>query len=246
MARRLGSASAVKTCSATASISGWRSRRRSGGIEVAGQLAQLARPAIHMAVVDLAVGVLGQLREPGLDHREPRAGTGRLERELDVGTARVVVGKLFDLPGEAEHRRLLHSFHPHLDRVPAGPRHPGRPARAQVDVCLLAEPGGQALGRGQRSPYLPRRVSEFHGPLDAIGKSHVCLHQVATEQLPLYGNRLVASNNGTGSMCRRYCSNLPNGTSTQWWSVGEARVLGRGAVGCLGGWQPGPRGALYR
>jgi hypothetical protein len=68
-----------------------------------------------MAVIDLAVGVLGQLREPGLDHREPRAGAGRLERELDVGAARVVVRQLFDLPGEAEHRRLLHPFHPHLD-----------------------------------------------------------------------------------------------------------------------------------
>src|SRR5689334_170592 len=217
MSRRLGSA--------TASMSGGRSCRRSGGIEVAGQLAQLARPAVHMAVIDLAVSGLGQLREPGLDHREPRAGTGRLERELDVGAARVVVGKLLDLPGEAEHRRLLHSFHPHLDRVPAGPRHPGRPARAQVDICLLAEPGGQALSRGKRGPDGSERVSEFHGPLDPIGKSHLNLHLIATEQLPLYGNLLVASNNGTGSMCRRYCSRACNATA---WGVASS-VSGRAA-----------------
>ena len=68
-----GSASAVKTCSATPSMSGWRSGRRSGTMEVAGQLAQLTRPALHMGVVGLAVGVLGRLGEPGLDHREPRA-----------------------------------------------------------------------------------------------------------------------------------------------------------------------------
>ena len=46
MARRLGSASATKTCSAIASIS--------GGIEVFDQFAQLARPALGVAVERLA------------------------------------------------------------------------------------------------------------------------------------------------------------------------------------------------
>src|SRR5882724_10789406 len=83
MARRLGSASAAKTCSATDSMS--------GGIEVVDQLAQLARPALRVAVVRLVVRVLRQLREAGLDHGEPRARADRLERELDVGAARIVL-----------------------------------------------------------------------------------------------------------------------------------------------------------
>src|SRR6266571_5872441 len=99
MARRLGSARAAKTCSATASMS--------GGIEVGGQFAQLARPPLAVAVVRLAVVVLRQLREAALDHGQPRARTGRLERELDVGTSRIVVGQPVDVPGEPEHRRLL-------------------------------------------------------------------------------------------------------------------------------------------
>src|SRR5215471_3570812 len=117
MARRVGSARATNTCSAIASTS--------GGIEVAGQFAQLECPALGMAVVDLAVDARWQLGEPGLDHLEPGARTGRLERELDVGTPRIVFGQPLDLPGEAEHRRLLYAFHPHLNRVPAGPPHPG-------------------------------------------------------------------------------------------------------------------------
>src|SRR5215469_17036906 len=81
MARRLGSARATKTCSATASMS--------GGIEVVDQFAQLARPALGVAVVRLAVDVLGQLGETTLDHRQPCARAGRLECELDVGPARI-------------------------------------------------------------------------------------------------------------------------------------------------------------
>ena len=88
MARRVGSARAMKTCSATASMS--------GGIEVVDQLAQLARPALGVAVERLAVGVLGQLREAALDHGQPRARADRLERELDVGAARIVVGQPVD------------------------------------------------------------------------------------------------------------------------------------------------------
>src|SRR5215468_6108370 len=84
IARLLGSASAAKTCSATAS--------RSGGIEVAGQLTEFLYPALGVPVVGLAVRVLGQLGEPGLHHRQPRPGTGRLEGELDVGAPGVILG----------------------------------------------------------------------------------------------------------------------------------------------------------
>src|SRR5205823_11259876 len=84
MARRVGSARAVKTCSAIASLS--------VGIEVADQFAQLARPALGVAVVGLAVGVLGQLGEPALHHPQPGARPGRLEGELDIGAARIVLG----------------------------------------------------------------------------------------------------------------------------------------------------------
>src|SRR5215470_10564851 len=79
MARRVGSAKATNTCSATASAS--------GGIEIGGQLAELLGPAVGVAVVRLAVGILGQLGEPGLDHRQPRAAAHGFERELDVGPA---------------------------------------------------------------------------------------------------------------------------------------------------------------
>src|SRR6516162_1372955 len=187
MARRVGSARATKTCSAAVSMS--------GGIEVAGQLGQLLRPPVGVAVVGLAVGVLGQLGEPGFDHRQAGARTGWFERELDVGAARIVLGQSVDRPGEPEHPRLLHPFHSYLGREPClGPSHPRCAARAQVDRGLVAEPGAQALGRGERCPHLLRRLSDLHGPLDAIRKSHVALRQVATDWLPYYGNRSIASN----------------------------------------------------
>src|SRR5262249_9177153 len=126
MARRLGSASAAKTCSATASMSGSATASPSGGIEVAGQFGQLLRPAIGVAVVGGAVGVAGQLGEPGLDYRQPGARPGGFEGELDIGPARVIVGQPEDVPGEPEHRGLLHPLDAHLGGVPAGPPHPGR------------------------------------------------------------------------------------------------------------------------
>src|ERR1700692_677704 len=99
MSRRVGSARAVKTCSAIASMS--------GRIEVVGQFAELTRPPLGVALVRLAVGVLWQLGETGPAHRQPRARTGRFEGELDVGTARVVLGQFVEPPGVPEHPRLL-------------------------------------------------------------------------------------------------------------------------------------------
>jgi hypothetical protein len=125
-----------------------------------------------VTLVLLAVNIVGQLGETGLDHGQPGARAVRLEGELDVGAARVVLGQPLDLPGEPEHGWLLHPFHPHLDRVAVGPAHPGRSARTQVDVRLLAEPAAQALGRGQRRPHPGRRVRQLHGPLDPVGKAH--------------------------------------------------------------------------
>src|SRR5260370_35860717 len=98
MARRLGSARATKTCSAIASMSG-------GGIEVVGELAQLARPPSGVAVVGRAVGVLGKLRETGLDHGQPRARTSRLQRELNVGAPRIALRQPVYRPVEPEHSR---------------------------------------------------------------------------------------------------------------------------------------------
>src|SRR6516165_1332034 len=91
MARRVGSARAAKTCPAIASTL--------CGIEIRDQLAQFLRPAFAVAVVRLEVGVLGQLREPALYHRQSRARTGRLEGELDVGPARIARGQPVDAPG---------------------------------------------------------------------------------------------------------------------------------------------------
>src|SRR5262249_6539195 len=185
MARLLGSARAAKTCSATASMS--------GGIEVVGQFAQFVRPAPGIAVVGLAVNVIGQLGEPAFDNGQPGARAGRFERELDVGPTRILLGQPIDVPGERAHRRLPHAFHPQVGRGPVGPPHPGRPARAQVDRRLVAEPGAQALRRGERRPDLARRVSELHCPRDPIRKTHDGLRLVATERLLYYSNQLVAS-----------------------------------------------------
>src|SRR5437867_3668127 len=84
--RRLGSARAVKTSSATPSMSG------RVGIEVLDELAQLMGPTVGVAIEGLAVGVLRQLREARFDDGQPGAGAGRCQRELDIGAARIVVG----------------------------------------------------------------------------------------------------------------------------------------------------------
>src|SRR5215467_13782307 len=149
IARRLGSARATKTCSAIASKSGC-------GIEVGDQLAQLAHPPLGVGVVGRAVGVVWKLRETGLDYGQPRARTGRLQRELDVGAPRITVREPVDVPGVAENRRLLDPFHPHVGDVAAPELHRGRAAGAQVDRGFLAEPGAQALRGGERRPYLGR------------------------------------------------------------------------------------------
>src|SRR5512146_431656 len=101
IARRLGSARAVKTCSATASRSG------RVGIEVLDQLAELVRPAAGVGLERGAVLVVRQLREARFDHRQPCSGANRLERELDVGVARIAVREAVDAPGVAEDPRLL-------------------------------------------------------------------------------------------------------------------------------------------
>ena len=139
----------------------------------------------------LAAGVVGQLRETGLDHPQPRAGTHRFEGELDIGPARIVLGQVREPPGEPEHRRLLDPFDPHVDREPAPERHLSGPSWAQVDRRLVTEPGGQTFGRGERGPHLRRRVSEFHAPLDPVRKPHRNLlpwqptgcHNMATDWL---------------------------------------------------------------
>src|SRR5580704_11122025 len=58
MVRRVGSASATKTCSATASMS--------DSMDVIRQLCQFSRPALAVGVVGLAPGVGGKLGEAGL------------------------------------------------------------------------------------------------------------------------------------------------------------------------------------
>src|ERR1700727_359233 len=77
MVRRVGSASATKTCSATASMS--------GSMDVIGQLCQLSRPTLAVGVVGLAPGVEGELGEAGLYDAQPGAVAVRFQGELDVG-----------------------------------------------------------------------------------------------------------------------------------------------------------------
>src|SRR5262245_50518590 len=107
MARRVGSARATNTCSAIASTS--------GGIEVAGQFAQLERPALGMAVVDLAVdGPLDPIRKT--HDSLHRVATGRLPSYGNRMVASTV------LPGRSPTSDPL---------VPAGmgPAVPGLPGR---------------------------------------------------------------------------------------------------------------------
>src|SRR3954468_14179880 len=96
IARRLGSARAVKTSSATASASG------RVGIEVLDELAQLTRPAFRVALERSAVAVVRQLGEARFGDGQPRTAACRFQRELDVGAAGIVFGQAGDSPGEAE------------------------------------------------------------------------------------------------------------------------------------------------
>src|SRR5579871_5705509 len=82
MARRVGSASATKTCSAMAS--------RSGPIDVLRELCQLPGPALTVRVVGLAPSVDGKLGEARLDDSKQRPVPVGLQGELDVRASRVV------------------------------------------------------------------------------------------------------------------------------------------------------------
>jgi hypothetical protein len=113
------------------------------------------------------VGVRRQLGEADLDHRQPGARAGRLERELDVGAARIVVGQPVDgqvnpnTVGSSTRSTRMSAVNPSVHVIRAARPGAGR-------SCLVAEPGAQALGRGERGPHRGRRVSELHGPLDPI------------------------------------------------------------------------------
>src|SRR5262249_20496234 len=116
------------------------------------------------------------------------------EREFDVRAARVVVRQAVDVPGEAEHGRLLHPLDPHVGPVAAGPGHLGGAARAEVDRRLVTEPGAQAFGGGERGPDRGRWASDLDGPLDAIGECHDNLrvrsnHSVAIYVIATFGLR---------------------------------------------------------
>src|SRR5580692_9809573 len=86
MVRRVGSASATKTCSATASMS--------GAMDVLCQLCEFSRPALTVGVVGLAPGVDGKLGEAGLDDAQQGAVAVGLQGELDICAARVVFGQV--------------------------------------------------------------------------------------------------------------------------------------------------------
>src|SRR5258705_8915141 len=100
MLRRLGSASAAKTSSATPSES-------RPGIEVIDELTQLALPPLDVAAVRTGVKVVGQLREAGFDHGEPGPFGHRLKGELDIGTAWIVGRQATDAPRVTEHVRRI-------------------------------------------------------------------------------------------------------------------------------------------
>src|SRR4051794_16942321 len=168
IARRLGSAKATKTCSAIASRS-----RGIVAVEVAGELVELGRPAVGVAAERLAVNVVGQLSESGLDDRQSCAGRCGLQRELDIGPAYVVLGQAVNLPGETEDAWFFHSFDAHVLVVAVAEVELSRAAGAKVDGrSVVAEPRGQALGGGERRPDSCRRVRQLDRALDPIRESH--------------------------------------------------------------------------
>src|SRR5581483_241809 len=192
MARRVGSARAEKTCSAIASMS--------GGIEVPGELAQLDRPAVGVAVVGRPTGIDGQLGEAGLDDLQSCPGMGTLEGELDIGAPRVVLGEVRDPPGEPEHPRLLDALDPHLDADAAREGHHACAPGAHVDRRMVAEPATEPLRRGEGGPHLVRWVSQDHGPLDPIRERHRRYPpDIATRWLQPYSNHLIASRAASNS-----------------------------------------------
>src|SRR5947209_3434873 len=112
MLRRVGSASAAKTASATSSGS-------PAGIEVFDKLIKLALPPFDVAAVRAGVKVVGQLCEAGFDHGEPGPFGHRLKGELDIGTARIVGRQAADAPGVAEHVRRLEALDTQVGAVAA-------------------------------------------------------------------------------------------------------------------------------
>src|SRR5215211_3693268 len=151
IARRVGSARAVKTFSATASTSG------RGGIEVLDQLGQFAGPALGVALEGGPIAVFGQLREAGFDHGQASAVVSRLEREFDIGPPRIVVWQAADAPGETEDGRLIDAFDAHRGLLAVRPGHLGYAARPQIDRRRVAEPCAQSLSGRQCRPYPGRR-----------------------------------------------------------------------------------------
>src|SRR6266480_235458 len=66
------------------------------------------------------------------------------------------------------------------------------PGRRSIAASLPNQaPSPSAVVNAAHTPG--RRVSELNGPLDPVRKSHDRLPQVATDWLPSYGNRMVAS-----------------------------------------------------
>src|SRR5262249_14163100 len=154
--------------SATASASGEAVAESVGavsgpGIEVRDQLAELVRPALAVAAEGPLVLLIGHLREAALDERERGAVGVRPQRDLDVRPAGVVVGRAVEMPGVREAVRFVDVLDPQPRDVAAVELQRGGAAWAQVDVGLVAEPGAQALGRGQRGPDDRRWVGQFEG-----------------------------------------------------------------------------------
>src|SRR5262249_21260707 len=131
----------------------------------------LACPSLGVAVVGVAARFVGQLRETGLDYPQARAGADGFERELHVGAAWIVGGQGGQPPGEAEDDGAFDTFDADLDGDPNVERHVRGAAWAEVDGRALAEPGGQAVGSGERGPHRGGRMSEVDAALDAVGKA---------------------------------------------------------------------------
>src|SRR4051812_12083038 len=161
MARRLGSARAANTASATASDA-------SSAMEIGDQLVELVDPALGVSAERLVVRLRLELGEPGLDDGHRGAVSGRRERKLDVRAAGIVLGQSVDAPRVPEDRLRLDPLDPQLRDIAAVPGQPCGAADPQVDFRAIAEPGAEAFRRRDGGPDPVHRTLDVDGALDSI------------------------------------------------------------------------------
>ncbi len=124
----------------------------------------------------------GSCANPDSTTSKPGARAGRLEPELDVGAARIAGGQAVDRPGEAEHGGRLDPLEAQRRLSPLVHVTSAAPPGRRSIACFVAEPGAEALGRGQR-----RQTRSGGGTARASARCDPGTH----DNLLTYRNRLL-------------------------------------------------------